>query len=110
MTPGQGVGANTALRDAALLCRAFTAAARGVKTVVDAIAAYEAEMIPYGFARVADSLNNNGTSADDPLYRPGLGRLALFAARSYFSLSARIPALRRKFLADLSTYRDDLAD
>jgi 2-polyprenyl-6-methoxyphenol hydroxylase-like FAD-dependent oxidoreductase len=28
MTPGQGVGANTALRDAALLCRALTAAAR----------------------------------------------------------------------------------
>jgi hypothetical protein len=46
----------------------------------------------------------------DPLYRPGLGRLALFAARSYVSLTARIPALRRKFLADLSKYRDDLAD
>jgi 2-polyprenyl-6-methoxyphenol hydroxylase-like FAD-dependent oxidoreductase len=107
MTPGQGVGANTALRDAALLCRALTAAAPGEKTILAAIAAYEAEMIPYGFARVADSLDNNGTSAGDPLYRPGLGRLALFAARSYFSLTARIPALRRKFLADLSTYRDD---
>jgi hypothetical protein len=57
--------------------------------------------------RVADSLDNNGTSAGDPLYRPGLGRLALFAARSYFSLTARIPALRRKFLAGLSIYRDD---
>jgi len=31
-------------------------------------------------------------------------------ARSYFSLTAKIPPLRRKFLADLSTCRDDSAD
>jgi 2-polyprenyl-6-methoxyphenol hydroxylase-like FAD-dependent oxidoreductase len=42
-----GIDPNTALRDAALLCRALTAAARGEKTILDAIAAYEAEMIPY---------------------------------------------------------------
>jgi 2-polyprenyl-6-methoxyphenol hydroxylase-like FAD-dependent oxidoreductase len=105
MTPGQGVGANTALRDAALLCRELTAAEQGRKPLLAAIADYEAEMIPYGFARVADSLSNNGTRGDDPLYRPWTGRLALFAARTYFSLTSRIPALRRKFLADLYAYR-----
>jgi 2-polyprenyl-6-methoxyphenol hydroxylase-like FAD-dependent oxidoreductase len=105
MTPGRGVGANTALRDAALLCRQLATAARGVKTLLQAVADYEAEMIPYGFARVADSLNNNGTSGDDPLYKPFAGRIALFAARSYFSLTSKIPVLRRKFLADLYDYR-----
>lgn len=105
MTPGQGVGANTALRDAALLCRQLVAADRGEKALLDAIGDYEAEMIPYGFDRVTDSLSGNGTSGDDPLYKPATRRLTLFAARAYFSLTARIPALRRKFLTDLYTYR-----
>ncbi|GAA2142595.1 FAD-dependent monooxygenase [Kitasatospora kazusensis] len=105
MTPGQGVGANTALRDAALLCRRLVAADRGEQDLLAAIGAYEAEMIPYGFARVAESLDNNGTRGDDPLYRPYLGRVALFAARTYFSLTGRVPALRRKFLDDLYAYR-----
>ncbi|MFJ2155025.1 FAD-dependent oxidoreductase [Streptomyces sp. NPDC087856] len=105
MTPGQGVGANTALRDASLLCRELTAAARESKPLLTAIGAYEAEMIPYGFTRVAESLDNNGTSGDDPLYRPVTGRLALFAARTFFSVTGKVPALRRKFLADMYAYR-----
>jgi 2-polyprenyl-6-methoxyphenol hydroxylase-like FAD-dependent oxidoreductase len=105
MTPGQGVGANTALRDAAMLCRELVAAARGEKPLLTAVGDYEAEMLPYGFARVAESLNNNGTSGDDPLYRPVTGRLALLAARTYFGLTSRIPALRRKFLDDLRATR-----
>lgn len=105
MTPGQGVGANTALRDASLLCRELTAAAGESKPLLTAIGAYEAEMIPYGFTRVAESLDNNGTSGDDPLYRPVTGRLALFAARSFFSVTSKVPALRRKFLADMYAYR-----
>ncbi|MBP8532935.1 NAD(P)/FAD-dependent oxidoreductase [Streptomyces sp. MK37H] len=110
MTPGRGVGANTALRDATLLCRELTAVAGGRKELLAAIGDYEAEMIPYGFARVAESLTSNGTSGDDPLFRPVIGRLALFAARSYFAATSRVPALRRKFLADLSASRgEDLA-
>jgi len=102
-------GANTALRDAPLLCRALTAAKAGRTTIVEAVGTDEAaEMVPYEFVRVADSLHNNGTSAADALYRPGLaGRMALFGARSSFSLTAKVPALRRTFLADLSTCRDD---
>ncbi len=95
MTPGQGVGANTALRDAALLRAERTAAASGQKELLKAIGDYEAEMIPYGFARVADFLDNNGTSDDDPLYKPVVGLLALFTTRTYFSLTSKIPALRR---------------
>jgi 2-polyprenyl-6-methoxyphenol hydroxylase-like FAD-dependent oxidoreductase len=113
MTPGQGVGANTALRDAALLTRELTAAARpGGKPLLAAIADYEAEMLPYGAARVAESLKNNGTSGDDPLYRPLTGRLALYGARAYFAATSRIPALRRKFLDELYAYRgaEELAE
>lgn len=105
MTPGQGVGANTALRDAALLRRHLTAAASGEKDLLQAIGDYEAEMIPYGFARVADSLDNNGTSGDDPLYKPFSGRFALFAARSFFSLTSKVPSLRKKWLDGLYDYR-----
>ncbi|MFG3026753.1 FAD-dependent oxidoreductase [Streptomyces sp. NPDC048254] len=107
MTPGQGVGANTALRDAALLCRHLTAAARGRQPLLTAVAAYEAEMIPYGFQRVADSLGQNGTTAADPLYKPGIGRLALFGARSYFSVMSKVPALRTTFLDRMYAYRGD---
>jgi 2-polyprenyl-6-methoxyphenol hydroxylase-like FAD-dependent oxidoreductase len=101
MTPGQGVGANTALRDAMLLCRALTSG----KPLLDAVAGYEAEMIPYGFARVADSLAQNGTSGDDLLHKPFVGRLVLAANRAFFRLTDRVPALKRKFLDDLYTYR-----
>jgi hypothetical protein len=87
------------------VCRQLTAAAAGEKDLLAAIGDYEAEMIPYGFARVADSLNNNGTRGDDPLYRPVVGRFVLSAARAYFGLTSRIPALRKKFLSDLYTYR-----
>jgi 2-polyprenyl-6-methoxyphenol hydroxylase-like FAD-dependent oxidoreductase len=105
MTPGQGVGANTALRDAALLCRELVACTRDGSSPLDAIAAYEAEMIPYGFARVADSLAQNGTGGGDPLHKPIIGRLVLAMTRSYFRLVSHVPALRNKFLDDLYTYR-----
>ncbi|WP_279582615.1 FAD-dependent oxidoreductase [Fodinicola feengrottensis] len=103
MTPGHGVGANTALRDAALLCRCLVGSDG---SLLDAIGAYEAEMIPYGFARVRDSLNNNGTSGNDPLYRPFAGRLAMAGARTYFRAVDKIPSVRRKFVDDLTTYRE----
>ncbi|KIR61729.1 MULTISPECIES: FAD-dependent oxidoreductase [Micromonospora] len=107
MTPGRGVGANTALRDAALLCRQVRLAAAGEKTLVQAVADYEAAMLPYGFARVHDSLHRSGTSGDDRIYRPVIGRLALLGARGYFGITSRVPRLRRKFVDDFYTYRGE---
>jgi 2-polyprenyl-6-methoxyphenol hydroxylase-like FAD-dependent oxidoreductase len=107
MTPGQGVGANTALRDAALLSRHLTAASEGFVSPLEAIADYEAEMVPYGFARVADSLAQNGTSSSHPLYKPVIGRVLLALNRTYFRAVDRIPMIRRKFIADLYTYRGE---
>ncbi len=107
MTPGRGVGANTALRDANLLRRQLILAAADAKTLVQAVADYEAAILPYGFARVADSLNRSGTNGDDRMYRPVFGRLALLGARGYFRVTSRVPPLRRKFVDDFYTYRGE---
>jgi len=55
MSPARGSGANTALRDAALLATELGAAARDEKTPVQAIADYERQMVDYGFAAVRAS-------------------------------------------------------
>ncbi|GLW06781.1 monooxygenase [Microtetraspora sp. NBRC 13810] len=47
MPPTGGVGANTALRDAVSLCRALTSAARGERSLADAVAGYQREMVGY---------------------------------------------------------------
>ncbi|MEU5909760.1 NAD(P)/FAD-dependent oxidoreductase [Micromonospora sp. NPDC047527] len=107
MTPGRGVGANTALRDARLLCQQLTRAVDGDKTLVQAVADYEAAMVPYGFARVTESLNRSGTNGDDRMYRPVVGRLALLGARGYFGVTSRVPRLRRRFVDDFHTYEGD---
>jgi 2-polyprenyl-6-methoxyphenol hydroxylase-like FAD-dependent oxidoreductase len=58
MTPMAGIGANTALRDADLLCRKLVEADRGRAALLPAIAEYEAAMLDYGFAAVKLSLAN----------------------------------------------------
>jgi 2-polyprenyl-6-methoxyphenol hydroxylase-like FAD-dependent oxidoreductase len=55
MTPGRGVGANTALRDARLLSRKLTAAGDGQLPVMAAIHDCETQMIRYGFDAVRAS-------------------------------------------------------
>jgi 2-polyprenyl-6-methoxyphenol hydroxylase-like FAD-dependent oxidoreductase len=56
MPPTGGVGANTALRDAATLAGELISAGRGEKSLIEAIAAYESVMLPRGFATVDNSL------------------------------------------------------
>lgn len=55
MSPARGSGANTALQDAAELCRALAPAARGDSDPVTAIGEYERRMRDYGFAAVEAS-------------------------------------------------------
>jgi len=52
MSPARGSGANTALRDAALLSRMLTT---GAADIVAAIGQYEQQMREYGYAAVAAS-------------------------------------------------------
>jgi 2-polyprenyl-6-methoxyphenol hydroxylase-like FAD-dependent oxidoreductase len=54
MSPAAGSGANTALRDAAQLCRALTTTADG-DDITTAIGQYEHQMRDYGYAAVAAS-------------------------------------------------------
>jgi 2-polyprenyl-6-methoxyphenol hydroxylase-like FAD-dependent oxidoreductase len=58
MTPYRGIGANTALQDAAALRKALGAVDRGEQDLVPALANYEREMIEYGFRAVRASLRN----------------------------------------------------
>jgi 2-polyprenyl-6-methoxyphenol hydroxylase-like FAD-dependent oxidoreductase len=58
MTPYRGIGANTALRDAAALRQALRAVDRGESDLIPALATYERKMVDYGFEAVRDSLRN----------------------------------------------------
>ncbi|MFI9510135.1 FAD-dependent oxidoreductase [Nocardia sp. NPDC052566] len=94
MTPFGGVGANTALRDAQLLCRKLTAVDRGEQPLLPAIHEYEAQMIDYGFAAVRTSLRAANQSVSD-------NRLARTAGRLVFRTVNAVPPLRRKMFAGL---------
>lgn len=96
MTPGQGVGANTALRDARNLVRAIL---RGP----DALPGYEHRMRDYGFAAVAASKAQTG--GDQLIHRPVVGRLALAGQRAFLRATDRVPGLKRRFEASLYTTR-----
>jgi 2-polyprenyl-6-methoxyphenol hydroxylase-like FAD-dependent oxidoreductase len=56
MTPGRGEGANTALRDAALLTTVLSEAGTGRTGLAAAKRRYETEMLGYGFAAAANSV------------------------------------------------------
>lgn len=75
MSPARGSGANTALRDAALLTSELAAAADGRKEVTEAIAAYEQQMTAYGFDAVRASRDAERTPGGvrNPLVRRLLG-------------------------------------
>ncbi|GAA3571622.1 NAD(P)/FAD-dependent oxidoreductase [Nonomuraea rosea] len=92
MTPMRGIGANTALRDAHLLCAALTGAQTGGGDPVAAIAAYEARMREYGFAAVRGSL-----SAAEQFI--GDSRVARMGFKSFLRVVQRIPALKAKVFA-----------
>ncbi|MEU4203931.1 FAD-dependent monooxygenase [Streptomyces sp. NPDC045470] len=56
MPPSGGVGANTAVRDAAALTEALTAVDRGERGLADAVAAYQKAMVEYATEGVEMSL------------------------------------------------------
>jgi salicylate hydroxylase len=89
MTPLQGLGGNTALRDAAVLRYHLVEADRGRTGLVSAIHAYESAMLEYGFEAVQRSLevSNAVTSTN------GLGRLAF---RGVLRAADRLPWLHRR--------------
>jgi len=70
MTPFRGIGANTALRDADSLRRTLITVAEGRIELIPALAAYERDMIDYGFAAVEASLKQMAQfHAESPIAR-----------------------------------------
>ena len=89
MPPVGGLGGNTALRDARLLCRTLGAVHRGEAPLVPAIHGYEAEMLDYGFAAVRTALRYQ---------RQGLrsSRIAAAGARTWFRVLDGVSGLMSK--------------
>ena len=89
MTPLQGLGGSTALRDAGLLRRELVKADRGECTPIAAINAYEKAMIEYGFAAVRRSMwFGRVVRSDNHLFRA--------AFKSALLMGTRIPWLKRR--------------
>ncbi|MEU8825847.1 NAD(P)/FAD-dependent oxidoreductase [Streptomyces sp. NPDC048636] len=108
MTPGRGVGANTALRDARLLTRNLTAARDGHTTVLEAIHAYETKMLAYSTEAVTASLQQ--MTADGAMYKPVIGRAALAGMRTAFRVINRVPPLKRRIAASFEAFRNQDED
>ncbi|MEU1545743.1 NAD(P)/FAD-dependent oxidoreductase [Nocardia sp. NPDC005745] len=71
MPPFGGVGANTALQDAATLAGELLSAARGEKPLLEAVAAYERIMLPHGFDTIDSSLQLAAQMFGETGYRGG---------------------------------------
>ena len=89
MTPFRGTGANIALRDAAALRRALVRVVRGESSLLESLAAYEREMIEYGFRAVRASLANMRLVHSEGIRR----QLTKFG----FRLMNLFPQLKEKF-------------
>jgi 2-polyprenyl-6-methoxyphenol hydroxylase-like FAD-dependent oxidoreductase len=103
MTPGRGAGANTALRDATLLCKALTAVRNGEKPLVQGIHEYEAEMLRYSTEAVIESKKQ--MSAKDAIHKPILGKLQLAAMRGVMRVVNMSPRLKRRITRNIMRVR-----
>jgi 2-polyprenyl-6-methoxyphenol hydroxylase-like FAD-dependent oxidoreductase len=103
MTPGRGVGANTALRDAALLCAQLIAVREGKAALRDSIAAYETEMRDYAFAAVEKSLEQMDGRA--LVHKPVIGRVVLELSRAGMRVVNHLPPVKRRMVASLEQER-----
>ena len=104
MTPGLGVGANTALFDAQILAGNLIAAVEKDMDILPAVADYERQMHSYAWDRVEKSLER--FNADDAIYKPGLrGDLAMMLMRSGLRMVNAIPPMKRRMAAALTAER-----
>ncbi len=89
MTPARGIGANTALRDAALLGRKLAQAHQGQVSLLQALQDYELEMVKYGFDAVMGSKKalEQTEAQENPL--------SLAMTRTTFRIINAVPPLKR---------------
>lgn len=106
MTPGLGVGANTALLDAQILAAALVSAAKSDQQVIPAVADYERQMHTYAWDRVEKSLER--FDADSAIYKPGWrGTLALMLMRGGMRMVNALPPLKNKMAAAITADRGE---
>jgi salicylate hydroxylase len=96
MTPYRGIGANVALKDAAQLRDALVAARSGKRNLIEAINAYEADMIRYGFAAVETSRRAMEQTLSASAVRRALSRLV-------FRTIENLPPVKRRMLQRMAT-------
>ena len=104
MTPGRGVGANTALLDALLLCHQLTEARAGRLSRRQAVADYEAAMRRYGSEAVRESLKQ--MTADQPLHDRRWGGLTLAAMRGTLRVVNAVGPLKQRMARNETRLRD----
>ncbi len=103
MTPGRGVGANTALRDAALLRQQIVAARDGRVALLAGVAAYEAEMREYAFDAVEQSLAQMDGRA--LVHKPVIGRAVTELSRAGMRVVNHLPPLKRRMAVSMQDER-----
>ncbi|KAH7303249.1 FAD-dependent monooxygenase [Stachybotrys elegans] len=107
MTPGLGVGANTALLDAQILADCLVRAVQGQGDLVSAVAEYEKQMHSYAWRRVEKSLDR--FNKDDAVYQPGLkGTIATMMMRTGMRVVNALPPLKRMVAESITKERGDL--
>jgi 2-polyprenyl-6-methoxyphenol hydroxylase-like FAD-dependent oxidoreductase len=104
MTPGRGVGANTALRDARLLTRKLVEADQGRLSLTDAVHDYETTMTGYAWDAVIRSrAQMDGHSR---MHQAGLvGGFARAGMRTAMRVMNHLPPVKRKLVTAESTFR-----
>jgi 2-polyprenyl-6-methoxyphenol hydroxylase-like FAD-dependent oxidoreductase len=103
MTPGRGVGANTALRDARLLGKKLIAVRDGQIDLIEGIHEYEAKMIKYGFDAVMKSRTQ--MDCNSPIHKPVIGRVMLTGMRTAMRVTNHLPPLKRRIEYAQSRFR-----
>jgi 2-polyprenyl-6-methoxyphenol hydroxylase-like FAD-dependent oxidoreductase len=94
MTPGKGAGANTALRDAALLLKKLVEVSRGEKPPVQAFHEYESEMLQYSSKLVLESRKQ--MNENDAIHKPLIGGVQLGVMRTAMRVIDSVPMLKRR--------------
>jgi len=103
MTPGRGVGANTALRDAVLLCARIMDVAADRFGLTEAVAQYEAKMIKYGFDAVLKSREQ--MTDENPIHKPVIGRIVLAMMRTAMRITNHVRPLKKRMARSMLEYR-----
>jgi 2-polyprenyl-6-methoxyphenol hydroxylase-like FAD-dependent oxidoreductase len=104
MTPGRGVGANTALRDARLLTRKLVEARDGRLSLTGAVGAYERTMTGYAWDAVIKSRAQMDGHAT--MHQAGLvGGFARAGMRTGMRVMNHLPPVKRRLVTSESTFR-----